>query len=105
MADRRVNFGRYETLIGKATTWEEARPLLIDFIRNVQEQVDELLKNTLQREDLADPLIVAAPKQAPKDTDVLRSQSVLHVDEENNKLKFKVRLSSGVLKNAEVNFT
>ncbi|GEM_PF-4322199 len=49
---RLVNFGAYESELHKTTTFEEAKPILIDFIKNVQKQVDDILSNALGKEDV-----------------------------------------------------
>lgn len=105
MIDRSIEFGQYEKQLEKAENWEEGRKILMELVKNIQRQFDDTLKNSFQRSDLSFPLVQHASKDAPRDSDLVRSQMAFYLDETNNKLMTKVRLSDGTLKSAEVNLT
>jgi len=49
---RRIAFGAYGQDFSKATTFEEAKPILIDLIKNLQKQFDDMLYNNITKGDL-----------------------------------------------------
>jgi len=48
----RIAFGQHGQDLMKTTTYEEAKPILFDLIKNLQKQFDDMLFNNVTKGDL-----------------------------------------------------